>query len=83
MDNIHQYVDGIASNAVLLAGFTAFFSISPASSTHQGLAGFYYITSIICLLINIYIVVASNLLGALGPTYGICGKAEVSPRDNI
>jgi hypothetical protein len=83
MDNIHQYVDGIASNAVLLAGFTAFFSISPGDDTDPYLAGFYYLTSVLCLVCNIYIVVCSSLLGALGPTYGLCGKGMDSMHHSV
>lgn len=74
MNNIHQYTDGIASNAVLLAGFTAFFSISPGPSVSPFLAGCYYVTSVLTLVSMIYIVVCSSILGALGPTYGINGR---------
>ncbi|GMH73941.1 hypothetical protein TrST_g6632 [Triparma strigata] len=83
MDNIHQYTDGVAANAVLLCGFTAFFAVEPDEDTPPWLSGVYFCSAVISLSLNMYVVVTANLLGALGPTYGLNGKSESSMHEAV
>lgn len=83
MDNIHQYTDGVAANAVLLCGFTAFFAVEPDDDCPKWLSGIYFCSSVVSLSLNMYVVVTANLLGALGPTYGLNGKSENSMHEAV
>ena len=83
MDNIHQYTDGVAANAVLLCGFTAFFAIEPDLDTPLFLSVCYFVSSTLSLVCNMYVVVCSSLLGALGPTYGLNGSGITSMHDAV
>jgi len=67
---------------VLLCGFTAFFAIEPDDDT-PFLSSCYFVSSTLSLVCNMYVVVCSSLLGALGPTYGLNGAEDTSMHDAV